>query len=474
MPLRVYNTLTRTKEEFKPLSGKKVGMYVCGVTPYDVCHLGHARAYVTFDMVRRYLEFRGYEVRHVQNFTDVDDKIINKARKEGDPLKATAIAARFIEEYFADMDALGVRRAHFYPKVSEHIPEIIALVERLLKKGMAYEVDGDVYYDVSRFREYGKLSKQPMDQIKAGARIEIDERKKNPVDFALWKKAKPDEPSWDSPWGKGRPGWHIECSAMSMKYLGETFDIHGGGLDLIFPHHENEIAQSEGATGKRFVKYWMHNGFITIDQEKMSKSLGNFFTIKEIMAKYPPEAIRFFLLSAHYHSPIDFSDAMLKNAGGSLRTLHNCVDNLGAAVRNAAEGNLNEAEKALLDEVKEDGEKFIAAMDDDFNTPLAIAAVFEIAKMANLYMMGKEPKKQVLLAMLGELNALGGILNLYRAGGKEGGPEDAEIDRLVAERQDARKKKDFKRSDEVRAKLKSLGIILEDQKDGSVRWKHAR
>lgn len=474
MPLRIYNTLSREKEEFRPAHGKKVGMYVCGVTPYDFCHLGHARAYVTFDMVRRYLEFSGYDVKHVQNFTDVDDKIISKARKEGDPFKAMKIAQGFIDEYYKEMDALGIRRAHIYPKVSEHMKEIVALVEKLLAKGIAYEVDGDVFYDVSKFPGYGKLSKHPMDQIKAGARVEVDERKRNPVDFALWKKAKPDEPYWESPWGKGRPGWHIECSAMSMKYLGETLDVHGGGMDLIFPHHENEIAQSEGATGKQFVRYWIHNGFITVDQEKMSKSLGNFFTIRDILKKYPAEAVRFLLLSTHYRSPIDFSDAMLVNAVNSLSKLHNALDNLEAVEKAASKAKLSDAEKAVLDEVKGDREKFIAAMDDDFNTPLAISALFEIAKKANQHLMGPEPKKELLAAMLKELRGLGGVLNLYKLGKTEGGLPDEEIGRLVSERQEARKAKDFKRSDELRMKLKELGVILEDQKDGTVRWKRAR
>ena len=472
MVLRVYNTLSREKEEFKPLSGKKVGMYVCGVTPYDFCHLGHARAYVTFDLIRRWIESSGFEVKHVQNFTDVDDKIINKARKEGDPLKATTISARFIEEYYKDMDELGVRRAQIFPKVSEHIPEIIALVEKLISKGVAYELEGDVYYDVSKFPTYGKLSKLDREQIKAGARVEVDARKRSPEDFALWKKAKPDEPYWESPWGKGRPGWHIECSAMSMKYLGECLDLHGGGMDLIFPHHENEIAQSEGATGKQFVKYWLHNGFITVDQEKMSKSLGNFFTIRDILKKYPAEAVRFFLLSTHYRSPIDFSDSMLANAVNSLKKLHNCVENLGDAVKKAHSGAMTEAEKAMVDGIKSDREKFVEAMDDDFNTPLAIAAVFELAKNANTHMMADKPNKAVLEAYLKEINELGSVLNLFRAAvKKEGGLPDEEVEKLVGERQAARKAKDFKKSDEVRDKLKALGIVLEDQKDGTVRWK---
>ena len=312
--------------------------------------------------------------------------------------------------------------------------------------------------------------------MKAGARIEVDERKRNPVDFALWKKAKPDEPYWESPWGRGRPGWHIECSAMSSKYLGESFDIHGGGMDLIFPHHENEIAQSEGASGKQFVKYWLHNGFITVDQEKMGKSLGNFFTIKDVMKKYPAETIRFLLLSTHYRAPIDFSDSLLVNAANNLSKLHNCTDNLEASMRTAADGPLDEAEKAVLDDLKGDREKFFAAMDDDFNTPLAISAVFEIVKKANLHMMVKGQKKVLLSEILRELNELGGILNLYRTEkvSAVGGPSDAEIDRLVEERQAARKAKDFRKSDEVRDRLKGLGIILEDQKDGTVRWKRAR
>lgn len=480
MPLRIYNTLMREKEEFHPLKERHVGMYVCGVTPYDHCHLGHARAYVTFDMVRRYLEFRGYEVFHVQNFTDVDDKIINKARKEGDPFKATAIAQRFIDEYYKDMDALGVKKAHVYPKVSEHMKEIVHLVQKLIEKGVAYEVEGDVFYEVSKFSDYGKLSRQPMDKIKAGARIEVDERKRNPVDFALWKRAKPDEPYWESPWGKGRPGWHIECSAMSTKYLGETFDVHGGGMDLIFPHHENEIAQSEGASGKQFVKYWLHNGFITVDQEKMSKSLGNFFTIRDVMKKFSPEAIRFFLLSTHYHSPIDFSDVMLENANNNVAKLHTCVDNLKAVMRAARTDELSEGEAALLDDILEDREKFISAMDDDFNTPMAISAVFEIAKKANLYLMEKEQKRELLSAMLKEITELGGVLNLFRMAEvpavckPEEDLTDGLVQLLIDMRQRFREKKDFASSDEIRKRLHELGILLEDQKDGSVRWKRAR
>jgi len=477
MVLKIYNTLSREKEEFKPLHGNKVGMYVCGVTPYDYCHLGHARAYITFDMVFRYLQFKGYEVKYVQNFTDVDDKIINKARKEGDPFKATKIAARFIEEYYKDMDALGVLHAHVYPKVSEHIPEIINLIQRLIKRGFGYEIDGDVYYDVSKFKEYGKLSKLNREQMKAGARIEVDERKRNPEDFALWKKAKPDEPYWDSPWGKGRPGWHIECSAMSMKYLGETFDIHGGGMDLIFPHHENEIAQSEGATGKPFVKYWLHNGFITVDQEKMSKSLGNFFTIRDVMKKYSPEAIRFFILSTHYRSPIDFSDAMLANAENNLKKLHNCIDNLKDAMKKAGKEELDGAEKALLNEIEVARNEFIAAMDDDFNTPVAIATIFELTKKANTYLMRDKHNHAVLQAFLSAIVELGGILHLFREKAKPTKPAESEwvtdklIELIIALRQRAREKKDFKTSDEIRQRLAELGVVLEDQKDGTVGWK---
>ena len=479
MVLRIYNTLSREKEEFKPLNDKHVGMYVCGVTPYDYTHLGHARAYVTFDMVRRYLEFKGYDVFYVQNFTDIDDKIVNRARKEGDPMKAKEIAERFIEEYFKDMDALGVKRADVYPRVTEHMKEIIRLVETLIEKGKAYVVDGDVFFDVTKFDGYGKLSKMNIEQMKAGARIEVDPKKRNPADFALWKAAKPDEPFWESPWGRGRPGWHIECSAMSTRYLGESFDIHGGGMDLIFPHHENEIAQSEGATGKQFVKYWMHNGFVTVDQEKMSKSLGNFFTIKDIMKKYDAETVRFFLLSVHYRSPIDFSDRMLADAKNSLAKLHTCVDNLKAALKVAKKAELTEHERALLDDVLEERERFIQAMDDDFNTPVAIAALFEIVKRANLYMQEKEPKHELLQVMHAKLVELGSILNLFKVEEKiEVKAEEELIERvmqlIIDLRQRFREKKDFRTSDEIRARLKEMGIILEDQADGSVRWRRAR
>ncbi|MDD5317949.1 MAG: cysteine--tRNA ligase [Candidatus ainarchaeum sp.] len=520
MALKVYNTLSREKEEFKPINGRKVNMYACGVTPYDYSHVGHARSYVVFDTIVRYLRHSGYEVRYVQNFTDVDDKIINRARKEGDPFKATEIAARNIAAYFSDVDGLGVARADVYPKVSEHIPEIVALVEKLLGKGFAYELDSeqgtgakDVYFDVSKFAGYGKLSHLDRDEIRAGARVEVDARKRNPEDFALWKSAKPDEPYWESPWGRGRPGWHIECSAMSMKYLGESLDIHGGGMDLIFPHHENEIAQSEAATGKPFAKYWIHHGFVTIDSEKMSKSLGNFFTIRDVTKKFRPDTLRYFLLSTHYKAPIDFSEEALVNADNSLGKLLNTLENLGEAVKAADAAPLSDADRQLVSGIAAEKQKFVAAMDDDFNTPLAISALMELSKKANSYLAAGSAKKEALSAFASAIRELGGILNVFFASGgddevvarlhdfvkAEGAAlgitaklDDAwaekaklgALDRqayaetIVAAVADARKRardrRDYKASDAIRARIAEIGITLEDKADGSVQWRLAR
>jgi len=474
MGIRVYNTLSREKEELKPLQEGKINMYVCGITSYDYCHMGHARAYVAFDIIYRYLKYRGFEVKYVQNFTNIDDKIINRTKELGlEPMKAVEFSDKFIQAYFEDMEKLGVEKADIYPKVTEHIKEIIELVQKLIEKGIGYEVDGDVYYEVQKFPEYGKLSKQPLDQIQAGARIRVDERKRNPEDFALWKKAKEGEPSWDSPWGKGRPGWHIECSAMSMKYLGETFDIHGGGKDLVFPHHENEIAQSEGATGKKFVNYWMHNGFITVDQEKMSKSLGNFFTIREVLKKFSPEAVRYFLVSTHYRSPIDFSDKQLETAKNNVEKLHNSYDNFKAELKNASEEPLDEADKAVLDSVEASHKAFVEAMDDDFNTPQAISHVHEIVKTGNTYIMGTGKKKKVLEKVISELEELSGVINLFRIGEEKSSElSDKEISELVEKRQRMRAEKKFAEADAIRDELKEKGIILEDTSDG-VRWKYA-
>ena len=462
--LKVYNTLTRKKEKFVPRKKGKVGMYVCGPTVYDYCHLGHARCYVAFDVIRKYLEYSKYKVKYVQNFTDVDDKIINRARElKENPLE---LAQKFTDEYIKDMqDGLGVEKADVHPKVSEHIADIIKIVQTLVKKGFAYEVDGDVYYEVSKFKEYGKLSRQALKDIQAGARVGVDKRKKHPEDFALWKKAKAGEISWKSPWGKGRPGWHIECSAMSSKYLGTQFDIHGGGRDLIFPHHENEIAQSEAASGKSpFSKYWIHNGFVTIDKEKMSKSLGNFFTIRDILKKYDPEVVRYFLISTHYRSPIDFSDEHLDGAKASLERLHNTYSLVEGAIPKAGPGD-----KKFADEVKSAKQDFKKAMDDDFNTTVALACVFDFVRKLNKYLADKPDKSTLKKALkfLDEIDLIFGVLK------KEDDMDELVpklLDLMVQIREDARKRKDFEVSDKIRDELLKVGVQLEDQKDG-VRWK---
>ena len=378
MSIKVYNTLTKQKEEFVPIHPGKANIYVCGVTPYNHPHVGNARPFVTWDVIRRFLEHEGYDVTHVQNFTDVDDKIINTANKEG--VQWYDICNRYIDSYFEVMDKLNVRRAHVYPRVSEHIDDIIKTVQCLIDNGYGYVVDGDVFYSVEKFKYYGQLSGRNIEDMMAGAREDVDDRKHNPMDFALWKSAKPGEPAWESPWGSGRPGWHIECSTMSMKYLGETFDFHGGGSDLIFPHHENEIAQSEGCTGIHpFVHYWLHNGFITVNEEKMSKSLGNFFMVIDILEHYDPETLRFFIVSTHYRSPLDFSDARLTEAQKSLARLRQAQETLGELSEMLSAGPTAES-LALREKVKELREAFMEAMRDDFNTALAISHMFALAK----------------------------------------------------------------------------------------------
>ena len=383
MSIKVYNTLTKQKEEFVPIHPGKANIYVCGVTPYNHPHVGNARPFVTWDVIRRFLEHEGYDVTHVQNFTDVDDKIINTANKEG--VQWYDICNRYIDSYFEVMDKLNVRRAHVYPRVSEHIDDIIKTVQCLIDNGYGYVVDGDVFYSVEKFKYYGQLSGRNIEDMMAGARVDVDDRKHNPMDFALWKSAKPGEPAWESPWGPGRPGWHIECSTMSMKYLGETFDFHGGGSDLIFPHHENEIAQSEGCTGIHpFVHYWLHNGFITVNEEKMSKSLGNFFMVIDILEHYDPETLRFFIVSTHYRSPLDFSDARLTEAQKSLARLRQAQETLGELSEMLSAGPTAES-LALREKVKELREAFMEAMRDDFNTALAISHMFALAKEINIY-----------------------------------------------------------------------------------------
>lgn len=478
MALRVYNTLTKQKEEFVPREPGKVKMYVCGVTPYNHPHIGNARPFITWDVIRRYLEHRGFAVFHVQNFTDIDDKIINTANQEG--VTWDIIANRYIAAYFEVMDKLNVRRAHVYPRVSDHIGEIIAIVRRLIDKGYAYTIDGDVYYSVEKFAPYGQLSGRSLEDMKAGARIDVDERKRHPMDFALWKSAKPGEPAWDSPWGPGRPGWHIECSAMALKYLGNGFDFHGGGSDLIFPHHENEIAQSEAYTGETpFVRYWLHNGFITVNEEKMSKSLGNFFLVKDILAHYPPEVLRFFILSTHYRSPLDFSDERLAEAGRSLERLRTAVENIRQLEKlpGGAGGEQADVVRRAAAQAKAE---FYAAMDDDFNTALAISVMFSLAKEINIYYSQVAAGKVVLDAQaLAEVRDayfmmadILGILVKERAGQPE---VDGELvaglmDIIIAVRQEARQRKDWATADGIRSRLAELGIILEDSPQG-VRWK---
>lgn len=477
MSLKVYNTLTKQKEDFTPLTPGKVKMYVCGVTPYNHPHIGNARPFITWDVIRRYLEYSGYEVYHIQNFTDVDDKIINTANSER--VTWDIIANRYIASYFEVMDKLNIRRAHVYPKVSEHIPDIVAMVKKLIDKGFAYAVDGDVYYSVEKFPGYGKLSGRSLDDMKAGARVDVDERKIHPMDFALWKSAKPGEPSWESPWGQGRPGWHIECSVMSYKYLGSSFDFHGGGSDLVFPHHENEIAQSEAFTGiEPFVRYWLHNGFITVNEEKMSKSLGNFFLVIDILEHFSPEVLRFFILSTHYRSPLDFSDERLQEAGRSLERLKTAEANL-KHLATFPSGNANEDAKVLIEAAAKAKLEFKAAMDDDFNTALAISVMFGLAKDINIYHSkvsgGKTDLSTDALAQAvksyGEMADILGILN-NSASAQDGNAElvDQLMDIIIEIRQEARKKKDWGTADQIRDKLAEAGIVLEDSPQG-VRWK---
>jgi len=469
--MKIYNTLSGQKEELATLNPHKVNMYVCGPTTYNFIHLGNARPLVVFDTVRRYLKYRGYDVTYVQNFTDVDDKIINRAREEGqDPLE---LAARYIGEYFVDADALGITRADMHPQVSQHIPDIVQTIQTLIDKGFAYEIDGDVYYRVKAFTGYGKLSGRSLEDMLAGARVEVDERKEEPVDFALWKKAKSGEPSWESPWGQGRPGWHIECSVMSTKYLGDTIDIHGGGADLIFPHHENEIAQAEAATGKPFVNYWMHNGFITVNSEKMSKSLGNFFILRDILAKFPADVVRFYLIATHYRSPLDFDDGKLEEARKALGRLKTTLtlarefmDEQDSTPEASAEG------QKLLDRVEELEKKFIEAMDDDFNTAMAIGFVFEMSRSLNSFMAvadrqnaGDQAAVKKAYKIFSELLEVLGII-MKKA---EDAPQKSDqlLQLLLDLRMMVRKGKDYALGDAIRGKLNELGVKVEDSPEGS-------
>lgn len=472
--LKVYNTLTKQKEEFKPLKEGQVSIYVCGVTPYNHPHIGNARPFVTWDVIKRYFTHLGYKVKHIQNFTDVDDKIIRTANQEG--VNWSDISTRYINSYFEVMDKLHVKHADTYPKVSQTIPEIIDMISVLIDKGYAYELNGDVYFSVEKFKGYGKLSGRKLEDMMAGARIEVNESKHNPMDFALWKAAKPGEPFWESPWGNGRPGWHIECSTMSLKYLGKTFDFHGGGSDLIFPHHENEIAQSQAYCGDdhSFARYWLHNGFITINQEKMSKSLGNFFTVKEILDKYPAEVLRFFIVSTHYRSPLDFSDTRLDEATTSLNRLKNALDNLKELAKNTTDATSGEE---LIAKAKQCKQNFFEAMDDDFNTALAIANMFDLSKEINIYYnevtSGKVACSKVAvdtaLDVFSEMADIIGILE-EDDNSADDGLVDNLMNLIIDIRQNARKNKDWATADKIRDELKNIGITLEDSPTG-VRWK---
>ncbi len=484
--LRVHNTLTGSKEPFEPLVPGKVRMYVCGVTVYDYCHIGHARSALVFDVLRRYLEYSGFVVEFAKNFTDVDDKIIKRANEQG--VSCEHVTTTYINAYYEDMDKLGVRRATLEPRATEHIADIVRLVDTLLAKGMAYRVDGDVYFQVDRYPVYGRLSKRNVDDLQAGARVDVDERKRHPMDFALWKGSKPGEPSWDSPWGPGRPGWHIECSAMAMRHLGETFDIHGGGMDLIFPHHENEIAQSCGATGKEFARYWVHNGFVQINQEKMSKSLGNFFTIREIFQKsewsdtVTGEMLRYFLLSTHYRSPLDFSDQSLNEAKNALNGFYDLFERLNesAPAHGAADQQMQESTMRAR-------AAFVAAMDDDLNTPNAVAALQTLRGEANKALeVGLSGEMRRVVRQ--EFRALGIVLGLLQtdtwrfksqrqqpsSGGAEASTDtlsDEDIADKLAARLAAKRSKNYQLADQLRAELASHGITIEDRPDGTSRWK---
>lgn len=485
--LLIHNTLTGKKEPFESLVPKIVRMYVCGMTVYDYCHIGHARSALVFDVIRRYLEFTGYHVEYVKNFTDVDDKIIKRANEQG--VSCETITTRFIEAYDADMGKLGIKRATAEPKATDYMPEIVELASRLIQKGLAYEVTGDVYFQVDRYQPYGRLSKRRLEDLQAGARVEVDERKRHAMDFALWKRSKPGEPSWESPWGPGRPGWHIECSAMSMRHLGETFDIHGGGMDLIFPHHENEIAQSCGATGKEFARCWIHNGFVQINKEKMSKSLGNFFTIREIFqkSKWPEaetgEMLRYFLLGTHYRSPLDFSDKSIEEAKSALNGLYDLlVERLDESEERTT------ADRALMEVIERCRAAFRQAMNDDFNTPMAIAVLQGLRSDVNkLLDQGLSTEARKIARE--EFRSLGNVLGLFQLdnwqfnltttpqsgslsiSGSASSLCNEEIEGKLVERNEARKQKDFKRADEIRQSLAARGIVIEDKPDGTSRWK---
>ena len=460
--MKIYNTMTRKKEELVPVTPGKVGIYACGPTVYNYFHIGNARPFIIFDTLRRFLIHQGYQVTFVQNFTDIDDKLINRAREENTTVPE--LAERYIEEYYKDADALGVMRADVHPRATKNIGEIIALIKKLEKAGHAYAVNGDVYFDTASDPDYGKLSGQNLEDREAGARIEVDDIKKNPMDFALWKAQKPGEPAWKSPWGMGRPGWHIECSAMSMKYLGETFDIHCGGVDLIFPHHENEIAQSECATGKCFAHYWMHNGHINVDNRKMSKSLGNFFTVRDIAKEFDLEAVRMFMLSAHYRSPINFSRDMIEQAKSSLDRLYTARNNALFLLEHAPERDMSAAETEFAARAQKAVANFDQAMNDDLNTADALGVIFEyIRDMNSTLTDANAPCRAAIQAGVDALSTMTGVLGLLQ---KELDTTPDEVKALVDARQQAKKAKDFARADELRGQVMKLGYVIEDTPKG--------
>lgn len=463
--MKIFNTMTRSKEEFKPLEEGKVKMYVCGPTVYNYIHVGNARPFIIFDTLRRYLEYRGYEVTYVQNFTDVDDKIIKRGHEENIPPEE--VAKKYIEEYFVDADGLGIKRATVHPQVTNNIEEIIEFVKELEDKGYAYAVNGDVYFDTQKFNDYGKLSGIKQDELEAGSRIEVNDQKRHPMDFVLWKAKKEGEPGWMSPWGEGRPGWHIECSVMSNRYLGETIDIHAGGQDLAFPHHENEIAQSEARSGKTFSNYWVHNGYININNEKMSKSKGNFFTVRDISKKYDLEIVRFFMLSAHYRNPVNFSDEMLNQAKAGLERLYNAKEKLEFTISNLSESAIKDEEKELINELESYKDKFINAMEDDLNTADAVSAIFELSKFINTN-VNETSSLEFAKMCLDKFNELTGVLNIVNK--KNDDILDKDIEELIQKRADAKKNKDFKLADEIRQELLDKGIVLEDTRQGT-KWK---
>ncbi|MDD9272136.1 cysteine--tRNA ligase [Paenibacillus sp. GCM10023248] len=464
MTLRVYNTLTRKKEEFVPIEAGKVKMYVCGPTVYNYIHIGNGRPVIFFDVVRRFLESQKYEVTYITNFTDVDDKMIRKAEELG--VTVPELAETFIAAFLEDIKALGVHEATLNPRVTENMPEIIEFIAALVEKGYAYEARGDVYYRTTKFAEYGKLSHQNLEELQYGIRIEVDDRKENPQDFVLWKAAKPGEIYWDSPWGQGRPGWHIECSAMVRKYLGETIDIHGGGQDLTFPHHECEIAQTEAVTGHPMANYWLHNAFLNIDNEKMSKSLGNGILIRDLVQQLKPEVFRFFMLSAHYRNPLNFSDESLKQAANALERIQNANDNLKHRLATASASG--DADAALVARVAAIANQFVEKMNDDFNTPDAITAVFDLVSEANLYLQQERVHTAALQLLLDQLQAFDQTLGILSKQADE--LLDEEIEQLIVERTEARKSKNWARADEIRDLLTEKGIFLEDTPQG-IRWR---